>query len=403
MDYSAQEIEPIEKKIGQKEFIALMAALMSFAALSIDSMLPALNLIGESLGVTNPNDNQMIISFIFIGMGIGQLMFGPISDAIGRKRAMYIGIGTFFIGGVISYTAVSFEVMLLGRLIQGLGAASAKIITTAMVRDRFSGNVMAKTMSLIMIIFVLVPALAPTLGQLILEFGGWREIFLVMLFLAVFNFAWFSTRQEETLIEEKRRPLSVEKIKEAALETIKHPATVGYTLAAGLIFGAFIGYLNTSQQILQLQYGLGDKFPIAFGVLALGIGLSSFVNSKLVENLGMKKLCTAALSILSIIAIIFNIIVYFTNGLPPFFVFFGFLLLSLFNFGLLFGNFSALALEPMGHIAGTANSVISSVQILISAVIGSTIGQLYNGTVVPIAIGFLVCSILSLIIVKRVK
>ncbi|WP_419172459.1 multidrug effflux MFS transporter [Halobacteriovorax sp.] len=403
MDFPSQDIEATQKKISQKEFIALMAALMSFAALAIDSMLPALNLIGESLGVVNPNDNQMVISFIFIGMGIGQLLFGPISDAIGRKPSMYIGIGTFFFGCIISYSATTFNLMLLGRLIQGLGAASAKIISTAMVRDRFSGNVMAKTMSLIMIIFVLVPALAPTLGQLILSFGGWRDIFLFMIFLAIINFAWFSTRQEETLIEEYRRPLSFSKIKEATLETVKHPATVCYTLAAGLIFGAFIGYLNSSQQILQLKYGLGDKFPIAFGVLALAIGLSSFLNSKLVEEMGMRKLCETALTVLTIVAIIFNIIVYFTNGNPSFYLFYGFLLLCLFNFGLLFGNFSALALEPMGHIAGTANSVISSVQILISALIGSTIGQLYNETVTPIAIGFLVCSMLSLFIVKKVK
>lgn len=393
----------IHKKIGAREFIALMASLMSLAAISIDSMLPALNLIGKSLGVTNPNDNQMIISMIFLGMGVGQLLFGPLSDATGRKPAMYVGILTFLVGGLISYYSQSFHVMLIGRFIQGVGAASAKIISTAMVRDRFSGNQMAKTMSLIMIIFILVPAFAPTIGQVILKFGDWRMIFLVMLGMGLMSFIWLFVRQEETLPFEKRRPLSLTKLKAASLETIKHPATVGYTIAAGLVFGAFIGYLTSSQQIIQIRYGIGDKFPIAFGVCALSIGISSFLNSRLVEQLGMRKLCLVALSALSIVAIIFNIIVFFTNGLPPFFIFYGYLLFSLFSFGLLFGNFSALALEPMGHIAGTANSIISSFQILLSASIGGVIGQLYNGTVTPIAIGFLVCSILSLWITVKTK
>ncbi|EPZ49671.1 drug resistance transporter, Bcr/CflA family [Bacteriovorax sp. BAL6_X] len=400
MDLSVEEVE---KKIGRREFITLMAALMSFAALSIDAMLPALNLIGQSLGVQNPNDNQMIISFIFLGMGVGQLFFGPISDAIGRKPAMYIGIAIFFIGGLISLNAHSFSMMLVGRFTQGLGAASAKIISTAMVRDRFSGKLMAKTMSLIMIIFVLVPALAPTIGQVILSFGGWRDIFLIMLVIAVVCLTWFTLRQEETLHEEYRRPLSYKKIKDAAFETLSHPITISYTLASGLVFGAFIGYLNTSQQILQIKYGLGEDFPLAFGVLASFIGLSSFLNSRLVEEFGMKKLCRLALTTISLIAITFNIILIFTGGLPPFFLFYGFLLLSLFSFGLLFGNFIALALEPMGHIAGTANSVVSSVQIIISATIGGLIGQMYSGDVTPIALGFLICSTLSLFIVLKVK
>ncbi len=396
-------VKEIKKNIGQKEFIALMAALMSFAALSIDSMLPALNIIGSSLGVTNPNDNQLIIAILFLGMGVGQLLFGPVSDAYGRKLAMYIGIITFFIGGVASYYAQTFDMMLFGRFIQGVGAASAKIISTAMVRDRFSGNQMAKTMSLIMIIFVLVPAFAPTIGQVILSFGNWRDIFLSMLALSVICLAWFYFRQEETLDLDNRRPLSFEKIKAASIEALTHPKTLGYTIASGLVFGAFIGYLTSSQQIIQIKYGLGDKFPIAFGVCAIAIGFSSFLNSRLVEQFGMRRLCLIALSGITFMAIIFSVITFYTNGLPPFYIFYSYLILTLFSFGLLFGNFGALALEPMGHIAGTANSVFSSVQILISAAIGGAIGQSYNGTVTPMAIGFLTCSVLSLIITLRTK
>ncbi len=382
-------------------FIALMAILMSFVALAIDAMLPALAQIGQDLNVHNANDVQLVISTIFLGMGLGLVFFGPFSDSFGRKPAIYLGMGIFMIGCLASIFSTTFEVMIAGRLLQGLGAASCRVITLAMIRDRFEGNTMAKVMSLIMIIFILIPALAPSIGQGILLFASWRSIFVFMLGLGIVSVLWLALKQPETLSKGDRLPFSLKIILNGIIETIKNRISRNYTIASGLIFGAFVGYLSSAQQILQEQYQLGDKFAFVFGFLALAIGLASFANSKWVDKYGMEALCKQALIVLVAIALVFLPICYYLSGHPSLLALMVYLIITFFCFGILLGNFNTLAIQPLGHIAGVANSVISSLQTLLSVGLGGFIGYSYDGTVLPLTVGFFILGICSLILVLR--
>ncbi len=390
---------------GNKEFISLMALLMSLVALTIDAMLPALSQIGDDLNVANPNDIQLIVSTVFFGMAFGLMLYGPISDSYGRKRAIYLGIVIFLIGSLISSLSESFTLMLVGRVIQGFGAAACRVVTLAMIRDNFSGREMGRVMSLIMMIFIMVPALAPSLGQLVLLVAEWRVIFWLIFFLALAGLLWLYFRQEETLDENLRIPFSFKNIISGVRETLKNPFTVGYTVASGLMFGAFVGYLSTAQQILQVQYQLGDLFSLYFGCLALAIGCSSFTNSHLVMRYPMGVLCLVSLSVLSVISLAFYCYIEFylmsSNDVgvivqPSLIALMIYLAAVFFCFGILFGNFNTLAIHPLGHIAGVATSVISSVQTLISVAIGGVIGQYYDGTVQPLVFGFLSCGVMTL-------
>jgi DHA1 family bicyclomycin/chloramphenicol resistance-like MFS transporter len=387
---------------GQTEFIVLMAMLMSMVALTIDAMLPALIQIGTDLAVKSVNDSQLVVGMVFLGMALGQIFYGPISDAYGRKLAIYIGMTVFLIGDVISIYAQDFNTMLVGRVWQGMGAASCRVVTLAMVRDRFEGKEMARIMSLIMMMFILVPAIAPAIGQGILLFTGWRSIFIFLFIYGVVATIWMSTRQPETLKEESRIALSVANIISGCKQTLSNPTSRNYTFAGGIMFGAFIGYLTSAQQILQVQYGLGTLFPMYFGVLALAIGLASFLNSKLVMIFDMGKLCITALAVISVLSLGFYTSTMVTQTDPPLWFLMGYFIGMFFCFGILFGNFNTLAVQPLGHIAGIANSVISTVQTLISVIIGSYIGQAYDGTVQPLTLGFLACGIFTLIIVLRI-
>jgi DHA1 family bicyclomycin/chloramphenicol resistance-like MFS transporter len=383
------------------EFVALMALLMSLVALTIDAMLPALGQIGASLEVQNPNDVQFVISIVFLGMAMGLMLYGPLSDSYGRKNAIYLGMSFFLTGSLVSFFSTNLTVMLVGRGLQGFGAASCRVITLAMVRDKFEGREMGRIMSLIMVIFILVPALAPSIGQAILFVKGWYAIFGLFFILGLSGLLWLYFRQPETLPIDKRLEFSLSTIIAGTVETLKHPVARGYMIASGLIFGAFVGYLSSSQQILQIQYKLGNLFSIYFGCLALVIGFSLFVNSRVVLKFGMEKPCFIALIVLSVTSSLFYFYAQSILGDPTLYLFTGYLLITFFCIGILFGNFNALAVEPLGHIAGVATSVISFVQALLAVVLGSAVGQLYDGTVVPLVLGFLIFGVLSLAITVR--
>ena len=387
--------------IGRKEFIALMALLMSVIAMAIDAMLPALGEIGRDLGVASANDTQLIVSFVFLGMGPGLLFYGPFSDARGRRPAIYLGLSIFLAGSLLSMLAPRFDVMLAGRLLQGFGGACSRVVTMSMIRDRFSGQDMGRVMSLIMIVFILVPALAPALGQGILIGAHWRGIFAMFVLSGMTGMIWLHFRQEETLAPEKRIPLSFRSLRLGAAETIRNRAARHYTIASGLVFGAFVGYLSTSRQILQVQYELGDYFVLVFGFLALGIGTASWANARLLLRFTMERISVAALLVMVAAAAAFAARITFTGQEPEMILLIGWLLITLFCFGLLFANFSTLAVDPLGHIAGIANSVISSVQTLISVLIGGLVGQAYAGSVMPLVLAFLLCCSLALAITLR--
>ena len=379
-----------ELKIGFREFVSLMAVMIALTALSIDAMLPAMGTIGADLGVTNPNDNQLIISTLFLGLALGQLFYGPLSDNIGRKPAVYIGLLVFSIGCLLSLFANNLTVMLIGRCLQGIGLSGPRVVSIAIIRDLFKGNRMAQVMSFVMTVFIAVPALAPTLGQGILMVANWRLIFTALLALAVIIFIWFSIRQQETLLKERRIKFSFANLWNALKEVCTIRATIFYTLAAGFISSAFVGFLNSSQQIFQIQFELAERFPLYFAVIALSIGTASFVNGKLVMRFGMQKMVKTAVLAIVIISIIFYIIINTIITEPSLFIFMAYLLSSLFFVGILFGNLNALAMEPLGHIAGLGAAIVGSVSTFISVPFGTYIGMQYNGTVEPLVVGFLI-------------
>jgi DHA1 family bicyclomycin/chloramphenicol resistance-like MFS transporter len=384
------------KQLGQVEFVALMALLMSLTALGIDAILPALPIIGTKLGVLIPNDNQKMISFLFLGLTFGQLFFGPLSDSFGRKKLIYFGVGIFILGCIISLLAKEYNTMLIGRIIQGIGLASTRVIPVAMVRDQFSGNKMAKIMSLITMVFIIVPALAPSFGQLILHVYNWQAIFWMFLILSSISISWFMFRQPETLPIDKRSEFSAKIIGRAFLRSITNRSAMGYTITSGYIFGAFIGYLVSSQQIFTVVFNAGERFPIYFGLLALAIGGASYINSKLVERLGMRKLVLISLCLLILISIGFTAYSIIFQENPSLVIFLVFMMSIFSCVGILFGNCSSLAIEPLGDIAGSATAVINSIQNLISLTLGSLIGGYFNGTTIPMAIGFTLLGVMAL-------
>jgi len=386
-----------------KEFVFLMAMLMSMVALTVDAMLPALAQIGESLNVANPNDNQLIIAAVFLGMATGQMLYGPISDAYGRKPAIYLGIIIFLIGDLISIFSQDFNTMLIGRVLQGMGAASCRVVTLAMIRDCFSGKEMAKVMSLIMLMFIMVPALAPSIGQMILWTGSWRAIFIFLCLFGFIGMVWLALRQPETLEKQQRIPLSFFNVWSGIKETLGHPLSRNYTFAGGIMFGAFVGYLSSAQQILQFQYELGEWFSVYFGFLALSVGLASFANSRLVSHYSMEGLCTTALAVITAVSMIAASLIYGFEIEFSLWMVMTYLVTMFFGFGILFGNFNTLAVHPLGHIAGIANSVISTVQTLISVVVGASIGQSYDGSVGPLVVGFALCGMLSFFLILYVR
>lgn len=385
---------------AKNQFIILMAFFMSLVALTIDAMLPALGDIRNSLAVVGPNDTQLIISFVFLGMASGMMFYGPISDSWGRKNTLFLGMVIYMIGCLFSLFSESLQLMLIGRILQGFGSAACRVVPLAMIRDRFSGVEMGKVMSLIMVFFVIVPALAPLIGQVILYFSDWRAIFALFILLSVIGSLFLNFKQEETLPLTKRIPFTVKAISSGIKETLTNKTSRAYMLAAGLTFGAFIAYLSSSQQILQVQYKVGDKFSIYFGGLALCIGFSSYVNSRLVGKYGMAPLSKVALLALGINSILYLLLMISSNGQTSLFLFMTYLAISFLFIGLLFSNLNTLAIEPLGHIAGVANSVISSIQTFISVIIGAFVGQMYDGNVYPLVASFLVLSLLSLLVIK---
>ena len=383
---------------GTREFVAMMALLISLVALSIDAMLPALPQIGADLGVERPNHYQLVISVLLLGMACGQLVYGPLSDSTGRKPAIYAGLALFLLGCLLSVFAGSFFVMLAGRFLQGLGAAGPRIVVIALVRDQQSGRAMARTMSFVMAVFILVPALAPALGQAIVALSHWRAIFASFLALAVIALVWFALRQPETLPRDRRRPLSLRGIVEGVIQSCANRQTLGYTLAAGLIFGAFVGYLSSAQQVFQGHYGVGALFPAYFGALALAIGASSMANARLVMRLGMRFLSSRALWMLSGLSVAFLAVSAAASGHPPFWAFMAYFMAAFFCIGILFGNFNALAMEPLGHIAGIAAAFVGSLTTFISLLLGTAIGQSYDGTVLPLVGGFAGLGLAALVV-----
>jgi len=391
-----------KKGPSQLEFIALMASLMSVVALAIDALLPALDVIGSSLNILDSRDNQFLIISIFLGLGIGPLLFGPLSDALGRKPIVYIGFGVFIIASFICVSAQSLEMMLLGRLLQGIGLSAPRTISISIIRDAYSGDYMARIMSFVTVIFLLVPIIAPALGKFILDVYGWKAIFYIQLVFVVLVSIWFYIRQPETLLPEDRKSFTPKHFISSTKELITYKDTIGYTIISGFITGSFMVYLSTSQQIFQKQYGLVDEFPFIFAGLAISVGAATFLNGSLVLKFGMKKLVSLALYMFFFVSL--GYILLFSSGKnPSILILLFFFSLQFFAIGFLFGNVRALAMQPVGHIAGMGAALTGFLSTLMAVPISIYIGRAVTTSALPLFVGFLICSVFSILVLFYVK
>jgi DHA1 family bicyclomycin/chloramphenicol resistance-like MFS transporter len=388
---------PAGVSLPRWEFIALMAALMAINALAMDIMLPGLQEIGASLGVEDENRRQYVIGAYMMGFGVAQIFFGPISDRFGRRVPLLMGVAVYVVAAFACAAAHSFEMLLILRAVQGFGAAATRVITVSLVRDTFGGRAMAEVMSLIFMIFMMIPVLAPGVGQLIMLFGNWHAIFILMgvMSLALFVWSWF--RVPETLAVENRRPLTVVSVTQGFRIVLTDRVAICYTLAMTATFGALFGFINSAQQIYVGLYDVGTMFPVYFAIVAGLMAVSSFVNSRIVGRIGMRRLAHGAL-----IGFIITTAIPFALSLfmpIPLWLFVMLFALAMFQFSWIGSNFNALAMEPLGHVAGTASSVQGFLQTVGGGVIGALIGQAFDGTITPMAAGYFFSGIIALILV----
>jgi DHA1 family bicyclomycin/chloramphenicol resistance-like MFS transporter len=380
---------------SQVEFIVLMAALMSIVALSIDAVLPALPDIGDFLSVKDATDNPKLITSIFLGLGIGQLIFGPLSDSFGRKPIVYIGFVVFIIASIICVTTKNFEMMIFGRILQGVGLASPRTMCIAMVRDSYSGDYMAKVLSFVVMIFILIPVIAPSLGQFLMNHYHWHSIFIFNLGFGVLVMLWFWIRQPETLKPQYKKSYRLSIFKTGTIAFFRIKPAVIYTILSGLITGSFMVYLSTSQRIFEQQYNMKEEFPLIFASLAISVGLSTFMNSQLVVKFGMRKIVHFAMLSFVLISLVF-IILFSSGNNPSIEILLGFFVLQFFTIGFLFGNLRALAMEPMGHIAGIGSALNGFISTVMAVPIANYIGNFVIDSVTPLFVGFLICGLVSL-------
>lgn len=391
-----------QKNTSQLEFIALMAALMSVTALAIDALLPALDIIAFDLGILLQADNQLLVTMIFIGLGLGPLLFGPLSDSIGRKPSVYIGFFVFLMASVVCIQATSLELMILGRILQGIGLSAPRTICIAIIRDLYHGDYMARIMSFVTILFLLIPIVAPAMGKFILDNGNWKGIFYVQGAIGILVTIWFWIRQKETLAQTKRIPFKFNRIIRGAKQTLSHTRSIGFTLISGLIVGSFLVYLSASQHIFQQQYGLKEEFPYIFAGIAIAIGVAILLNGSFVVKYGMEKLVTLSLVGYFLVSILY-IIIFFNTPTPHILYLLIFFALQFFFIGFLFGNIRALAMEPVGHIAGIAAAITGFISTMMAVPISTLIGRFVAASTLPLFIGFACCSGISLLILVYIK
>jgi MFS transporter, DHA1 family, multidrug resistance protein len=383
--------------MGFPEFVAVIASIMALNPFAMDMMLPALPSIGAAFHVSDPNHAQLVLSIFLVGFGVGQFVMGPLSDRFGRRAVLLGGMAVYCVASGLAIGTQSFETFLLARALQGLGTSATRVIATSIVRDCYAGRQMASVMSLAMMVFIAVPVIAPSFGQAVLLMAQWRGIFVVLMIYGLIVLTWSALRMPETLPVTMRKSLAISAVLGAYRQTITNRQTLGYALAAGGVQGALFAFVFSSQQVFTEVFHLGHAFPLAFAAVAVGVAIAGFVNSRLVGRLGMRVISHAALVGFCLIAAVMLLAeITQTLSLP---LFMALAALMMFTFGLMVANFTALAMEPQGHIAGTASSLYGSITTLLGIGIGVAIGQHYDGTLVPFSTGFFLCTLAALAVV----
>ena len=388
---------PPQKTIGERELVVMMASLMALNALAIDAMLPAFPAMIKGLVVSEANKIQYVISVFLAGTGIGALIYGPLSDRYGRRPILLFSVLGSTIFSLACSFADSFQFLLAMRFCHGLLAAAMGVLVVSVIRDRFSGDAMARRMSTIFLIFMIVPIIAPTVGQAVLLVAGWRTIFDLMAFMALAAAFWVWRRLPETLASENMIPIELHALTKAWKQVVLHRNATGYMLGAGIVQGALFGYLNSSQQLFDKVFNAKEFFTIGFAIVAIGIAVSNFTNARIVERFGARRVSQAALIGFIALGALQLVAAYLApTSLPIFLVL---LTANMAMIGFIGSNFSSIAMTPFGHVAGAASSFQTFSRTIIAASIGAAIGQQFDGSVAPVAAGFMVCGFIALALV----
>ena len=387
------------KPLSQGEFVALIAALFATIAISIDAMLPALPEIAATLSPDVPNRAQLVVTSFVFGMGFGTLFAGPLSDAFGRKPVIMLSAGIYVVAAIACYVAPTLETLLIARLVMGIGAAGPRTVSIAMVRDLFAGREMARIMSFVMMVFTLIPAVAPLMGQGIIALAGWKAIFLVYVAFAAIVMTWMSLRQPETLAVAARRPLTAALLLGAVRELFSHRIVMVSLVAQTLTLASLFATLSSMQGIFEVRFDRASSFPLWFGFIALISVAGSVINARVVVRVGMRRILNATYAAVLGLSVVLLAMIW-GDVMPEVLAFPAHLLWSIALFammGLSMGNLNALAMEPVGHIAGLASSVISAIATVGSVILAVPVGQAFDGTVVPLMAGVAVFIGLSLV------
>lgn len=383
--------------MGDRETIAMMALVMALQALAVDAMLPALGFIADDLGVTDPNRRQLVIGTFLLASGFASLLPGSLADRFGRRPVLLWCIGLYVVFSLGCALVTSFDALLVMRVLQAMGCGGLAVLPGAIIRDRFSGDQMAKQMSIISVVFLVVPMLAPSIGQVVLLFAGWRWIFVFLAVMAVVMALWVYSRLPETLHPEYRQPIRLGTIAVNMAGAATNRSAIGYVLGGSLTFGAMIGYINCSQQLVAEHFGAGETFPLLFGFSALMMAAANFSNSRIVERFGARRVSHTA--VFAFIAVSATQLWFATRPGETLWQFMPLMILNMILIGFIGANFNSIALQPFASTAGSANSMHAFLRMVIGSVIGIFVGQAYDGSARPLALALLICGILSLLLV----